>query len=235
MFDSHENKLVRNLKLKSDSKDSVFKRSIPNAIFFNNPKILKEVKDQILANYLRDETHFDKLRRLIKSNGKSENYSKTSSYQINKLTSINEIVLKPKAKLKWPLEAGADFEFKWFVKDNDNIYLLISNLILFFQHKEFEVDQISKKISQQDSSTTTYELIYPGKPVLLRGMLKNKQKIPKERICLHKNNHEAHIILDEYHQFKEIMPFVRKRNLYVLGQITSVKIPFTLTAGSVFI
>lgn len=199
----------------------------PKILLYRDEDIIEEMRNRILAT-LRDSGILNRLRKRFQGHAPffAGNFLK-------ELAGVDEFALKPSAKFKLFAEIGANFEFKWHLADDKNIDNTI--LMLFSVIEPMRVLKVVKQPDQQKRDTQLEELIYPGRPINLKGQIHTEKDLLAESICLHDSRQHLEIKLAQDHKLNEIVSVLEGRNLYVLGLVQSVRPSLSINAGAILL
>lgn len=187
-------------------------------------------KDISVVNSLYElieiESYYDPLLGLSK-----KFWSNPLSFDNNTLRSINgldEIILKPTAKLNTPLTIGTDLEFKLNLNPRSKLFVALRRLINALSVSEMSVDQVVTRVNSQNDSTKSRNLVYPGMQAVLSGKIKYKKDVTESELVVRGYRTKVHVMLGDHHHFEELFQIVKNRVIHVFGILQGISNPIKI-------
>jgi hypothetical protein len=142
---------------------------------------------------------------------------------------ITEFTIRPVLKFTTGVEAGAEFEVKWDLRNEVDITKAIS--ILLSKLPKQSASQVLWHVEGQDWNTPLSELIYAGKLICVYGAIEIEQSVSE--FLLKDGAHGVTILVDQGLNKLQPQPrFLQNRPLFVLGLVDCVQ-PIKIRAGAI--
>jgi hypothetical protein len=207
--------LVKNLRKKEKEQDE----DLPsiNVLIYRDTSVIKTIRDQITAEAFKNETKFDKIKKVVKTNPLT-----LGDYSFDGLAGVDEVVFKPTAKFKWFFELGADVQLKWNLGNDTNVDMMIQIIFNAMWRNRISVKSAINSIRNQKSTTPIDELIYPGMPINIYGIIRKNEDVLTKEINLWENRYNTKITFNSEHNLSQTLNIFKKRNLYVFKIFSTI-------------
>lgn len=194
-------------------------------LLYRDNDIIHKIHAQITAEAFQKESRLQKIKKVIKR----------SQLTLRDWEDADEIVFSKTNKFSKILELGSNIQLKWNMDNENNLDIIIYTLVSAMWNKRLGVSEVTRRIRNQKSDSSLENLIYPGMPVNLFGILRNKDNITPETITIHEFKSSAKIAFAKEHKLSQAFNFLRRRPIYVIGVIESIETTPTVKAGTILL
>ena len=161
----------------------------------------------------------------------------SEDFTFDGIAGVDEFVLKPVFKSTTPAEIGVELELKWILSNEADLDTVILVLLSVMSKKGISAKDLVCQVKSQGVSTPVEDLVYPGRPINMWGMVMHGDDLASTMIHLHDlydEDYSVRVILGEEHRLGQIAKSLWGRTVYVLGLVQSTK-EMSIEAGAVLI
>jgi hypothetical protein len=173
------------------------KRKPARILLYRNESVIKEMRGRVVAAVRRDEKIW---QRLIRAAKLRRSPLVSEDFTFDGIAGVDEFVLKPVLKSTTPAEIGVELELKWILSNEADLDTVILVLLSVMSKKGVSAKDLVCQVENQGVSTPVEDLVYPGRPINMWGMVMHGDDLVSTAIHLHDlydEDYSVRVILGE--------------------------------------